>query len=142
MGIIIITALFFIGVMFFDFWYCRKMGMMKYISIGITLALLKTSLLFLLLIPKHGVIDQKDYLSALGAKTYIETEQILTPDDLDMFRISIREINSYNRQRKDIEERHDRFWDGLFYSEKSLAKYPVIKIDNMRIHKDIDGICG
>ncbi len=142
MGIIIVTALFFIGMMFFDFWYCQKMGIMKYISIGITLAIVKATLLFLLLVPKHGVIDQGDYLSALGAKTYIETEQTLTPDDLDMFRLSIREINDYHAQRKHIEERHDRFWDGLFYSKKSLEKYPDINVNNMRIHKDIGGICG
>lgn len=141
MGIIIVMTLFFIGIMFFDFWYCRKMEIMKYISIGITLAILKTSLLFLLLMPKHGVIDQKDYLSALGAKTFIETEQILTQDDLDMFRLSIREINAYHRQRKDIKDRHERFWDGLFYSEKSLEKYPDISVKSMRIHKDIDSIC-
>lgn len=141
MGIIILTALFFVGILFFDFWYCRKMEIMKYISIGITLALLKTTLLFLILVPKQGTIDQTDYLSALGAKTFIETEQTLSQNDLDMFRLSIREINNYHKQRENIEKRNGRFWDGLFYSQKSLEKYPDISVDTMRIHKDIDRMC-
>ena len=136
MGIIILNVLFFIGLMILDIWYCKKSDMMKFIGVSIFLTTIKTSLLFLILIPKYGTITEHDYLSAIGAKTILETEQVLTQDNYDLMRISIKEINRYNEQRKDIERKHDRFWDGLFYSTKSLEKYPEIKIENMKIHKD------
>lgn len=135
MGIIILSVLFFTGLMILDTWYCKKSDMMKFIGVSIFLTTIKTSLLFLILMPKYGTITEHDYLSAIGAKTIVETEQVLTQDSYDLMRISIKEINRYNEQRKDIERKHDRFWDGLFYSTKSLEKYPKIKIENMKINK-------
>lgn len=138
MGIIILSVLFFIGVMTLDFFYCKKKDMMKFIGVSIFLTIVKTSLLFLLLIPKYGTITEYDYLSAVGAKTIIETEQVITQNNYNLIRASMREIERYDKQRKDIEMKHDRFWNGVFYDDKSLETYPEIQIENIKIHKNND----